>query len=102
MGRKPKNGEGTAQLRKDGLPKTKNVLAKTKGECVDKLKTLKDTIAPANPSKVRADMPFGECLNRNLQKTINPVQNPSNLRRVSPAIHQTKARRYSTEQTNRK
>ena len=63
MGRKPKNGEGTAQLRKDGLPKTKNVLAKTKGECVDKLKTLKDTIAPANPSKVRADMPFGECLN---------------------------------------
>ena len=56
MGRKPKNGEGTAQLRKDGLPKTKS-------ECVDKLKTLKDTIAPANPSKVRADMPFGECLN---------------------------------------
>ena len=46
-----------------GNPKTKNVLAKTKGECVDKLKTLKDTIAPANPSKVRADMPFGECLN---------------------------------------
>ena len=42
MGRKPKNGEGTAQLRKDGLPKTKNVLAKTKGECVDKLKTLKE------------------------------------------------------------
>ena len=56
MGIKRKNGEGTAQLRKDGLPKTKN-------ECVDKLKTLKDTIAPANPSKVRADMPFGECLN---------------------------------------
>lgn len=53
MGRKRKNGEGTAQLRKDGLPKTKNVLAKTKGECVDKLKTLKDTIAPANPAKVR-------------------------------------------------
>ena len=32
MGRKRKNGEGTAQLRKDGLPKTKNVLAKTKGD----------------------------------------------------------------------
>ena len=63
MGIKRKNGEGTAQLRKDGLPKTKNVLAKTKGECVDKLKTLKDTIAPANPAKVRADMPFGKCLN---------------------------------------
>lgn len=105
MGRKPKNGEGTAQLRKDGLPKTKNVLAKTKGECVDKLKTLKDTIAPANPSKVQgryAIWGVSELLVRNLQQTINPAQNPSNLRRVSPAIHQTKARRYSTEQTNRK
>lgn len=77
MGIKRKNGEGTVRLRKDGrwegrvvigydengLPKTKNVLGKTKGECVEKLKTLKDTIAPTNPSKVRADMPFGECLN---------------------------------------
>lgn len=48
MGRKRKNGEGTVRLRKDGrwegrvvigydekgLSKTKNVLAKTKGECV--------------------------------------------------------------------
>ena len=77
MAGKRKKGEGTVRLRKDGRwegrvvvgydeagnPKTKNVLAKTKGECVDKMKTLKDTIAPANPSKVRADMPFGECLN---------------------------------------
>ena len=63
MGRKRKNGEGTAQLRKDGLPKPKIELAKPKRECVHKLNPLKDTIAPANPSKVRADMPFGECLN---------------------------------------
>ena len=77
MAKRRKRGNGSLHLRKDGrwegravvgyddkgLPKTKNVLAKTKGECVDKLKTLKDTIAPANPSKVRADMPFGECLN---------------------------------------
>lgn len=76
MGRKRKNGEGTVRLRKDGrwegrvvigydengLPKTKNVLAKTKGECVEKLKALKDTVAPAVLSKVRADMPFGEWL----------------------------------------
>ena len=63
--RKDGRWEGRAVVGYDdkGLPKTKNVLAKTKGECVDKLKTLKDTIAPANPSKVRADMPFGECLN---------------------------------------
>ena len=98
MGRKPKNGEGTAQLRKDGLPKTKNVLAKTKGECVDKLKTLKSV----QGSGRYAIWGVSELLVRNLQQTINPAQNPSNLRRVSPAIHQTKARRYSTEQTNRK
>lgn len=50
MGRKRKSGEGTVRLRKDGrwegrvvvgyddkgLPKTKNVLAKTKTECVAK------------------------------------------------------------------
>ena len=60
MGRKPKNGEGTAQLRKDGLPKTKNVMPKPKGECVDKYKTMKPNIAPAKPSKERAQMPIGE------------------------------------------
>ena len=54
MARKRKNGEGTVKFRKDGrwegrvvigydennLPKTKNVLAKTKSECVEKLKQL--------------------------------------------------------------
>lgn len=73
MGRKRKNGEGTVRLRADGrwegrvvigydekgLPKTKNVLAKTKGECVDKLKNLKDSITPPTPNRPQADMPFG-------------------------------------------
>lgn len=54
MARKRKNGEGTVRLRKDGrwegrvvvsydergYPKTKNVLAKTKTECIEKLKKL--------------------------------------------------------------
>ncbi len=76
MGRKRKNGEGTVRLRKDGrwegrvvisydergLPKTKNVLAKTKGECVEKLKALKETITPPTPAKVKADMSFGDWL----------------------------------------
>ena len=62
MGRKRKSGEGTVRLRKDGrwegrvvigydekgLPKTKNVLAKSKGECVEKLKALKETLAPGS------------------------------------------------------
>ena len=61
MGRKRKSGEGTVRLRKDGrwegrvvvgyddkgLPKTKNVLAKTKTECVAKLESLKESVAPA-------------------------------------------------------
>ena len=77
MGRKRKNGEGTVRLRKDGrwegrvvigydekgLPKTKNVLAKTKGECVEKLKALKNTITPPTAAKVKADMSFGDWLN---------------------------------------
>lgn len=76
MGRKRKNGEGTIRLRKDGrwegrivigynengLPKTKNVLAKTKGECIEKLQALKNTITPDTPVKLKADMPFGEWL----------------------------------------
>lgn len=45
-----------------GLPKTKNVLAKTKGECVEKLKALKATITPPVPTKTKADMPFGDWL----------------------------------------
>ena len=71
MGRKRKNGEGTVRLRKDGrwegrvvigydekgLPKTKNVLAKTKTECVEKLKTLKASVEKPVPNKAKADMP---------------------------------------------
>ena len=57
MGRR-KNGTGGVSYRKDGrwearvvigydekgLPKTKNVLAHTKGECLQKLKALKETL----------------------------------------------------------
>ena len=74
MGRKRKSGEGTVRLRKDGrwegrvvigyddkgLPKTKNVLAKTKAECVEKLNALKNTATPTAAVKVRSDMPFGK------------------------------------------
>lgn len=45
-----------------GLPKTKNVLAKTKSECVEKLKTLKDALAPPAPPRINADMPFGDAM----------------------------------------
>ncbi len=76
MGRKRRNGEGTVRLRKDGrwegrvvigyddkgLPRTKNVLAKTKGECVEKLKALRNTIELPPPKTTKSDMPFEEWL----------------------------------------
>ena len=61
MAKRRKRGDGSVRLRKDGrwegrvvvgyddkgLPITKNVLAKTKGECVDKLKSLKASCGDA-------------------------------------------------------
>ena len=94
MGRKRKNGEGTVRLRKDGrwegrvvigyddkgLPKTKNVLAKTKGECVEKLAALKNSLAPAASAKVRADMPFGEWAEFWYANHCKPQLRPSSQR----------------------
>ena len=94
MGRKRKSGEGTVRLRKDGrwegrivigydekgLPKTKNVLAKTKGECVEKLKVLKESLAPPTRGKVRADMPFGEWLDHWYETCSKPMIRPRTQR----------------------
>lgn len=58
MARRRKSGSGTVRERKDGrwegrivigydergLPKTKNVLAKTKTECLEKLEAFKENI----------------------------------------------------------
>ena len=94
MGRKRKNGEGTVRLRKDGrwegrivigydengLPKTKNVLAKPKGECIEKLKALKNTITPDTPIKLKADMPFGEWLDYWYETYCKPNARPATQR----------------------
>ena len=94
MAGKRKRGEGTVRLRKDGcwegrvvigydekgLPKTKNVLAKTKGECVEKLKALRESISPATTSKVRADMPFGEWLDHWYETYSKPTIRPRTQR----------------------
>ena len=61
MAKRRKRGSGSVHLRKDGrwegravtgyddkgLPKTKNVLAKTKSECVQKLKELSASMVVA-------------------------------------------------------
>ena len=67
MARKRKAGDGTVRQRKDGrwegrivigyddngYPKTKNVLAKTKKECVEKLQKLKAECGGLKPEKAR-------------------------------------------------
>ncbi len=94
MGRKRKNGEGTVRLRKDGrwegrvvigydekgLPKTKNVLAKTKGECVEKLKALKAAIVPMTTKTTKAGMSFGEWLQFWYMNYCKPGIRPSTQR----------------------
>ena len=91
MGRKRKNGEGTVRLRKDGrwegqvvigydnkgLPKTKNILARTKGECVEKLNALKNSVTPTAAVKVRADMPFGEWVEFWYENHCKPAVRPN-------------------------
>jgi len=74
MARKRKNGQGTVRLRKDGRwegrhivgydengkAKTKSVLAKTKAECLEKLKQLQDGCGTAEPFKIKPNMRFGD------------------------------------------
>ena len=76
MARKRKNGDGTVRLRKDGrwdgrividyddngYPKTKNVLAKTKNECLEKLQALKEICGGSTSAKMHPEMPFGDWL----------------------------------------
>ena len=71
---KRKSGEGMIRLRSDGrwegryvvgydekgLPKTKNVLAKTKRECQEKLKEKLGEQTRTPETKARPSMPFGE------------------------------------------
>lgn len=76
MARKRKNGDGTIRQRADGrwegryvigyddksYPKTKNVLAKTKRECAEKLQKLKEALGGIKSDKVKPDMRFGDWL----------------------------------------
>ena len=79
-----KRNSGSVHLRKDGrwegrlvvgyddrgYPKTKNVLAKTKRECVEKLSALREQLAPAKAETLAADMPFGSGVPRQLPRGI--------------------------------
>ena len=101
MGRKRKNGDGTVRLRKDGrwegrvvvgygdrgYPRTKNVLAKTKRECVEKLAALKAQLAPAQTDKLSADMPFGEWLDYWYRHCVKDTIRPSTQQGYENSIY---------------
>lgn len=85
MAKKRKYGSGTVRKRSDGRwearvvigydesgnPKTKNVLAKTKAECLVKLEELKEKYAPP-VTKCKQDMPFGDWMDFWYQNYCKP------------------------------
>ena len=85
MAKKRKYGTGTVRKRTDGRwearvvigynengnPKTKNVLAKTKAECLVKLEELKEKYAPP-VTKCKPDMLFGDWLDFWYQNYCKP------------------------------
>ncbi|MBQ4050658.1 MAG: site-specific integrase [Oscillospiraceae bacterium] len=91
MARKRKSGEGTVRLRKDGrwegrvvigykengYPQTKNVTAKTKAECLEKLEKLKEEYGPPKRENIKADMPFGEWIDFWYQNYSKPKLRPT-------------------------
>lgn len=91
MAKKRKNGQGTVRLRPDGrwegrqvigyderkYPITKNVLAKTKRECIEKLKALQADIAPSTPKKITTDICFGDWLDYWYQNHSKPNLRPT-------------------------
>ena len=76
MAKRRKRGDGGVSLRKDGrwegrvvvgyddkgLPVTKNVLAKTKSDCIAKLKALRDSIQAPASEQPKPGIPLGDWL----------------------------------------
>ena len=102
MGKRRKKGEGSVRQRKDGrwegrvvigydekgLPKAKNVLAKTKRECQEKLKQLRETVTGSKTEKVRPEMPFGEWLDFWYQNYVKPQIRPTTQANYEAKIYQ--------------
>ena len=91
MAKRRKRGTGSIHLRKDGrwegrcligynekgLPKTKNVLTKTKSECIEKLKALQQTLAAPTPSQAKPRMTVREWLDFWYQTHKKPTLRPN-------------------------
>ena len=90
MAKRRKRGSGSVHLRKDGrwegravtgyddkgLPKTKNVLAKTKSECIQKLKDLTASIVKPEPA-TKPGMTLGQWLDHWYQSCKKPNLRPN-------------------------
>ena len=101
MAKRRKRGEGSVHLRKDGrwegrcvigyddkgLPITKNVLAKTKAECVAKLKKLQETCGEKPNEKLQPDMTFGEWMDFWYQNYSKPKLRPTTQTGYENAIY---------------
>ena len=103
MGKKKnKRGDGSIHLRKDGrwegrvvigrnekgLPKTKNVLARTRRECQEKLKALRDSINSAEPKQPKASMTFGAWLDHWYRSDCKPTISPKTQTDYENRIYQ--------------
>ena len=102
MAKRRKRGDGSLHLRKDGrwegrivvgydekgLPKTKNVLARTKSECNAKLKALKASLQEQKPEKPKGDMTFGAWLDHWYQTECKPQIRPKTQADYENRIYQ--------------
>ena len=105
MAKRRNRGDGSLHLRKDGrwegrivvgydekgLPRTKNVLAKTKSECSAKLNALKASLqGPHEPKqeKPKADMTFGAWLDHWYQRECKPKIRPKTQADYENRIYQ--------------
>ncbi len=101
MGRR-KKGTGGVSLRKDGrwegrvvigydekgLPKMKNVLAKTKGECLKKLKALQESLTVESKPKYGKKMSFGEWIDFWFREFCSPRLKDSTKQTYGYRIYQ--------------
>ena len=101
MAKRRKSGTGTVRQRGDGrwegrvvigyddngLPKTKNVLAKTKRECQEKLKTLTESMVGRDDRKVKPDMLFGNWLCYWYENHCKPTLRASTQSNYENIIH---------------
>ena len=105
MAKKRKSGTGTVRQRGDGrwedrvvigyddngLPKTKNVLAKTKRECQEKLRQLTESMVGRNDRKVKSDMLFGDWLCYWYETHSKPTLRASTRNNYENVIHNLNA-----------